>query len=90
MTESLPAKPPANASQIDIELWARELRRQWFKRAFRSALARLSWGLSEVNVAWPASITLSRRGSDSGASMASANFENTGGAQTRVNHGASK
>jgi hypothetical protein len=43
MTESPHAKPPANASQIDIELWARDLRWQWFKRAFQSALTRLFW-----------------------------------------------
>ena len=41
MKQSLHAKPPPNASQIDIELWARDLRWQWFQRAFRSVLGRL-------------------------------------------------
>jgi hypothetical protein len=90
MMEGLHAEPPAGSSQIDIELWARELRWQWFKRAFRSALTRLSRGRSGANVAWPASITPSRQGSDSGPDRASTNFESTGGAQTRASHGASR
>jgi hypothetical protein len=41
MKESLRAKPPST-SRIDIELWARDLRWQWVKRAFRSLLGRLA------------------------------------------------
>ena len=47
--------PPPNASRLDIELWARDLRRQWFRQAWRSALTRLLRGIEGARTAWRSS-----------------------------------
>jgi hypothetical protein len=69
MKESLHRNLPPSASRIDAELWVRNLRWRWFRRACRSVLARLVRPVAEARVAWRAGVLSRKKASDEGIGL---------------------
>jgi hypothetical protein len=61
MSKSLHHTVPLNASQIELEWWARDLRRQWFRRMYRSLVERLAQRIGASRFVRPSIIAPPRR-----------------------------